>query len=357
METGPDGPGRSRSAAAWNRAPRDTISPGSLGTGPLGNGMRIAVVINSAAGGLIGRAEMAATLADRLTALGLEALPVPQEAGGLMERLDAALAMRPDALVVGGGDGTIAAAAGRLLGTGIPLGILPLGTMNLLARDLGLPEDLDEAAAALAGAERRTIDVAEVNGSVFLIAAMIGLPTHIGRHRERARGRGGLGARLGLAIAALRGAIRHRPMRLALALPGRPGARVWTRALAVTCNPIDPRSERFPARASLDAGRLGLYVARDFGGWWVVRFLFRLLLGQPWRQHPDLDAVEAPRLTVLSPRRTLRVMLDGEAVLLASPLRFRIRPGALTILAPDPAANLAPPHAPPLAPGAAAPAA
>jgi diacylglycerol kinase family enzyme len=301
--------------------------------------MRIAVVINSAAGGLIGRAETEAALAARLRESGLEPVLVPESAGKLPARLDAALALHPDALVVGGGDGTIAAAAARLADTGVPLGILPLGTMNLLARDLGLPEDLDAAARALAGAERLAIDVAEVNGAVFLVAAMIGLPTRLGRHRERARGRGGLSARIGLGLAALRGALRHPPMRLALALPGRAGVRVWTRALVVTCNPLD--AERFPARRALDAGSLGVYVARDFGAWWVVRFALRLLLGRPWGEHPDLAATEAPRLTVLSPRRTLRVMLDGEAALLRPPLRFRIRRGALTVLAPPRTAALA----------------
>ena len=60
---------------------------------------------------------------------------------------------------MGGGDGTIAAAAQRLAGTGVPLGILPLGTMNLLARDLGLPTGLEAAAAALAHGHARAVDV------------------------------------------------------------------------------------------------------------------------------------------------------------------------------------------------------
>ncbi len=298
--------------------------------------MRIALVINSAAGGLLGRAEVTALAAERLRAAGLEPLVVPETAGPLAARLDAALALGADAVVVGGGDGTITAAAQRLAGSGVPLGILPLGTMNVLARDLGLPDGLAAAVDALATGHARAIDIAEVNGRCFLNAAMIGLPTRIGRHRERARGRVGLRARLALAIAALRGALRNPPMRLAIVLPGGQRWRVWTRALAVTCNPLDETAERFPARLEMDAGTLGLYVARDFGAWWVVRFALTLLLRRPWSEHGDLSSTTAPRITVLSHRRTVRLMLDGEAVLLQPPLRFRIRRGALSVLVPGP---------------------
>jgi len=306
--------------------------------------MRIAVVINAAAGGLLGRQEVAARMAETLCAAGLDPLVVPEH-GTLGERLDAALATDAAAVVVGGGDGTITAAAQRLAGTGVPLGILPLGTMNVLARDLGLPLELEAAAAALVHGHARAIDVAEVNGHVFLNASIIGLPSHLGRHRERERGRFDLRARLRFATAALRSALRHPPMRLQVLANGR-SLRIWTRALAVTCNRLDEDAARFPARSVLDRGELGLYVAKDFGAWWVLRFALRVLLRR-WRDHPELSATTAPEITIVSGRRRLRVMNDGEAFLLATPLTYRIRPGALQVLVPRGAtAETAP--APPL---------
>ncbi|MGE5600537.1 MAG: diacylglycerol/lipid kinase family protein, partial [Pseudomonadota bacterium] len=78
-------------------------------------------------------------------------------------------------IVVGGGDGTISAAAGALAGTETSLGILPLGTLNHFARDLGIPMKLDEAAKVIAAGQTRVVDVAEVNGRTFINNSAIGL--------------------------------------------------------------------------------------------------------------------------------------------------------------------------------------
>jgi diacylglycerol kinase family enzyme len=290
--------------------------------------MRVAIVINSRSGSALDHADPATVAEAALRGAGVETIPIPP-GPSLEARLQAAIDAGPDAVVVGGGDGTICAAAARLAETGIPLGILPMGTMNLLAQDLGVPQDIKAAAAMLARAETRHIDVAEVNGHVFLNACMIGLPTHLGRHRERARG-SGLAARWRFMVAAVRGMVQYPPIRL-LVVAGDKRRRVWTRALAVSCNPLDEAASRFPARQTLDGGTLCLYVAQDFGVWWVVRFVLRALFRR-WGGHPDLDRTTAPRINVVTARPRLRVMNDGEAMLLETPLRFRIRPGALAVL-------------------------
>ena len=105
--------------------------------------MRIAVVINAASGSALGRDAIEAEVARHLAAHGLDAIIVPEHEDGLLARLDAAVAQGADAVVVGGGDGTITAAAARLMGGTAALGILPLGTMNMLAKDLGIPLELD----------------------------------------------------------------------------------------------------------------------------------------------------------------------------------------------------------------------
>lgn len=298
--------------------------------------MRIAVVLNNSAGSMLGRHEAEAEVARHLTAAGLEAVLVPEHPEGLCARLDDALAHGADAVVVGGGDGTIAAAAGKLAGTDVALGILPLGTMNMLAKDLGIPLALEAAAEALAHGTIRPIDVAEVNGHVYLCNSVIGSPSWLGRHRERHRGRASLRTRFAFGLAALRAAWRHRPMRLSVALEGGRPVRLWTRALSVANNRYAEGFGLVMARPRLDAGHLTLYVARRYGLWWWMRLVVGMFLGT-WRGSRLVHERAAREVTIGSPRTAMRVMNDGEALLLTPPLSYRIRPRALRVIVPPPA--------------------
>jgi diacylglycerol kinase family enzyme len=307
---------------------------------------RVALLLNLRAGSLLGQPELPARIEAILRAGGLEVEVVPEEPSpDLGDRLDLALSRdRFDAVVVGGGDGTIGCVAQRLVPRGIALGILPLGTMNQLARDLGIPLDLEEAAAALSHGELRAIDVAEVNGRIFLCNSILGLPAHLSRHRERHRGNEGRRSQLLFALATLRGAWRHRPMRLAVDL-GDGWQRVWTRALAVANNAYDEGFGLVMRRGRLDGGVLTLYVARRFGIWWALRMLTSMWLGA-WRNSALLDRRSATSITIRSRRHRLRVMNDGEILLLRPPLDYSIRPGALRVIVPRPATH-EPPHTAP----------
>ncbi|WP_043335768.1 diacylglycerol/lipid kinase family protein [Belnapia moabensis] len=292
---------------------------------------KVAVVINARSGGLLGREHAAEEVAERLAAAGLAPSILHEgKEPDLGRRLDRAVALGMEAVVVGGGDGTIAAAAQRLAGTGIALGILPLGTMNMLAKDLGIPLGLEAAAEALAHGEVRTIDVAAVNAHVFLCLSVLGLPTAIGRHRERHRGTGG---QVRLMLAALRTMLRYRPMRLRLALDGKVEQPVFLRALAVANNAYAEGVGAFFSRPRLDRGELVLYQTHEFGPWWTARMLAAMALGR-WRRRPELDERPAREITIYSRRRSLRVMNDGEALLLAPPLHYTIRSGALRVIVP-----------------------
>ena len=79
-----------------------------------------------------------------------------------------------DAVVVGGGDGSIRTVASVLVGTDVPLGIIPLGTLNHFAKDLRIPLIADRAVAVLASGKRRYVDVGEVNGEIFINNSSIG---------------------------------------------------------------------------------------------------------------------------------------------------------------------------------------
>jgi diacylglycerol kinase family enzyme len=109
------------------------------------------------------------------------------------DQIEAAVARaaRSDAgvVIVGGGDGTVRTAARHLAGTEKMLGILPLGTMNRLAKDLGIPLELDAAAEALATAMPAKIDVASVNDQIFLCNSVMGTTVGYSVGRARLRGR------------------------------------------------------------------------------------------------------------------------------------------------------------------------
>jgi YegS/Rv2252/BmrU family lipid kinase len=96
----------------------------------------------------------------------------PDETGrGLAE---AAVAEQVDVVIASGGDGTVTACAGGVAGSGVPLAVLPAGTGNLLARNLGLPLALDEALAVAMSGRDRPLDVGVVNGHPFVAMAGVG---------------------------------------------------------------------------------------------------------------------------------------------------------------------------------------
>lgn len=303
--------------------------------------MRATLLLNPRSGTLLGEPGLAEALPEALRRAGFDLTVIPPDAApDLPGRIALALETAPEALIIGGGDGTIRSAAALLRGTGVALGVLPLGTMNLLARDLGLPMPPLEAAAALGDAQVAPIDLAEVNGEVFLCQSVIGLPNRIGQHRERSRGDGRLASRWRVVVGAARAFWRHPPLRLGLRLgtPGQPpGAapvlRVWTRALSVVNNAYEEAPGALFHRPRLDAGILSLHVARGFGLWWVVRLLLAMAAGR-WRGRPGLLTRRATAIVLHARKRHLWVMNDGEAALLETPLHYSLHPRALKVLMP-----------------------
>lgn len=302
---------------------------------------RAALLLNPRAGSLLARPDLPAAIEAALREAGF-ALEVIGEGAvpGMEPRLARALETGAETIIIGGGDGSVRAAAALLAGTDRVLGVLPLGTMNLLARDLGLPLDPIEAARALAEASVIRIDAGYVNGEIFLCQSVIGLLNTIGRHREKLRGQGPL-AFWRMLSAGLRASWRHRPLRLALRVPGRARVlRVWTRTLSVVNGAYADAPGRMFHRPRLDEGELVLYRPRRFGLAWLLRMLLAMALGR-WQAQREVDVMRLPAFSLLARRAHLTVMNDGEALLLALPLEYRIAPGALRVLAPDPSRDAA----------------
>jgi diacylglycerol kinase family enzyme len=299
------------------------------------------IVVNRRAGAGAERVDtLAGRLATRLSAEGSTPSSIvfdtsKQAPRSWPQRLQAALAAGGERVFVLGGDGTVLAVASRLLGRPIPLGVIPLGTANLLARDLGIPLQPEAAIDLLTKHPRvGTIDVGEVNGQPFLCASMIGLTTALARTREAVRGRGPLPAAFRFARKALLLLWRYPYHRMRIRIDEQ-RLKVETRALIITNNPIRSVVRPNPSRERLDSGLLGLYGVRQGPLWDLPRLALRLIQGD-WSQDPRIFHQQAPALCIETRHeRELTVMNDGERVRLKTPLHYAIRPLALRVLQPD----------------------
>jgi diacylglycerol kinase family enzyme len=150
--------------------------------------MNISLVINSDAGSLSGKdvLDIANKVCTAFQKAGHDCRPYISTANTLNESLKDVV-RNTEALIVGGGDGTIVAAANAALGRGIALGILPLGTVNVLAKDLSIPSDLENAVESLAYGHIKEIDVGMVNGQLFLVAVVLGVFVDLVKRREETR--------------------------------------------------------------------------------------------------------------------------------------------------------------------------
>jgi diacylglycerol kinase family enzyme len=240
-------------------------------------------------------------------------------------------------VVAGGGDGTINAVASVVAGSGVQFGVLPLGTLNHFAKDLGIPLTLDEAIANLAQGRPASVDVGEVNGRIFLNNSSLGLYPDIVRDREKQQRRLGRGKWLAFCWAALTALRRYPFLSLRLHINGSEHAR-RTPFIFIGNNEYLMQGFNIGERERLDRGTLSLYVAQRPGRLGLVRLAFHALLGR-LAQLKDFDVVLVPELEIETRHKRLRVSTDGEVTIMAPPLRYRIRKAALTVLVPQPAAT------------------
>jgi diacylglycerol kinase family enzyme len=239
-----------------------------------------------------------------------------------------------DAVIVGGGDGSIRAVAGVFAGTDVPLGILPLGTRNHLAKDLGLPLEIEEAAATIEAGRTRLVDLAEVNGAVFINNSSIGVYPYLVIDRERRRALHGLAKWIAMVPAFIR-MLRHFPRRR-LRITAKDFARPYrTPCLLVGNNEYGMELFTFGRRHRLDTGMLWFYVVKPrtpLAFFWMV---CRLCFGRI-DQRRDLDTFALTEARIDARASRLPVALDGEVEIMPTPLHYRSRPRALRVFVADP---------------------
>jgi YegS/Rv2252/BmrU family lipid kinase len=291
------------------------------------------VLINRGGGSVARDPEIAGKVADALKQAGIDADIELVHGGDCAIRCGAVAERGDPLLIIGGGDGTVSAAASVLAGTDTKLGILPLGTLNHFARDLGLPTDLNEAAKVVAAGDERRVDVAEMNGQVFINNSAIGLYPLMVIDRDLQRKRLGRSKRLALIVASLRTLARFGHQRLSLTINKEEHARVDTPLLFVGNNDYRIDLGAPGQRESLDDGRLCVMVMRKKTRRGFLAAAARALLNRS--RIDDMVTIEGvERLQVSSRRRQLAVSLDGEVVRAEPPLNYKIRKRALRVIAP-----------------------
>jgi diacylglycerol kinase family enzyme len=248
---------------------------------------------------------------------------------------EAAKAAGVDALVAAGGDGTIGTAAAAVAGTAMALGILPLGTLNHFARDAGIPLDLEQAVAAIAAGRTRQVDVAEVNGRIIINNSAVGLYPDMVRRRDAQQERIGRGKRLAMLVAGARAFWRFSRRRLTVRIEGHEGV-VDTPLLFVGNNRYTMTPLALGKREAIDQGELSIYAPLARSPLHFLSIAVRAVLGREEKQGDFLTIGGIAAADIDSPRPTLRVATDGEAQMMETPLRYRIRAGALKLIVPKP---------------------
>lgn len=248
----------------------------------------------------------------------------PDRIPGLVRQL----APAADLVIIGGGDGTLSAALPAVLASGKPLGVLPMGNANDLARSLNIPADLPAAASIIAAGRQRRIDLGTVNGRPFFNVASVGLSVEIARRlTPQRKQRWRLFAYFGCAWEAC-----HRQRSFNATISG--GGETHR----LKCLQISIGNGRYYGGgmaiaddAAIDDGRLDCYAVSSIR-WWRLLILAPALRRGAHQPLPDVLSLQGDAIDIETDR-PMRVNVDGEMVE-TTPARFGILPRALAVFAP-----------------------
>ncbi|BFM41216.1 lipid kinase [Synechocystis sp. LKSZ1] len=271
-----------------------------------------------------------AQVIDTLDNFGFELITVPSQNAQAWPDLIAYHAATVDLVIVGGGDGTLNRVVNSLVDHQLPLGILPLGTANDLARTLQLPYNLPEACRVIAEGHTKKIDLGVVNGHCYFNVASLGLSVDITQKlTQGAKQRWGI---LAYAITALQVLSQLRLFHATLRYEGQ-SLRVKTLQIAIGNGRYYGGGLAVAADATIDDQRLDIYSLEVRHWWQVFSLLFHLPRGQqqllPWVRTIQTDAIQ------ILTSRPRPINTDGELTT-QSPAKFSLLPQALSVFVPAP---------------------
>jgi YegS/Rv2252/BmrU family lipid kinase len=275
-----------------------------------------------------------AQVIDTLDNFGFELITAPSKNAQAWPDLIAYHAAAVDLVIVGGGDGTLNRVVNSLVHYQLPLGILPLGTANDLARTLNLPSSLPEACRVIAEGHTKKIDLGVVNGHYYFNVASLGLSVDITQKlTQGAKQRWGI---LAYAITALQVLSQLRLFHATLRYGGQ-SLRVKTLQVAIGNGRYYGGGLAVAADATIDDQRLDVYSLEVRHWWQIFSLLLHLPRGQqqllPWVRTIQTDAIQ------ILTSRPRPINTDGELTT-QSPAQFSLLPQALSVFVPAPASPL-----------------
>jgi len=263
---------------------------------------------------------------EQLQTLGLELVEESTESPQQLPDMIRRYQDQVDLVIVGGGDGTLNAAVDGLVDARLPLGILPLGTANDLARTLKIPTSLPEACEVIANGQVRRIDLGWVNGKHFFNVASVGLSVQITEQlTKEVKRRWGIFA---YAVTAVQAMWQARPFRAEIRLNGET-IKVRTIQIAVGNGRYYGGGMAVAHDATIDDQRLDLY-SLEVQHWWQIVALLPAMRGGRHVDSDNVRALKAQEIEVHT-RRTRPINTDGE-ITTATPAHFRVVPQALAVL-------------------------
>jgi diacylglycerol kinase family enzyme len=234
-------------------------------------------------------------------------------------------------IVAGGGDGTVNAVAGKLVGTATALGVLPMGTLNHFAKDVGIPLNLEAAIRNLFTGRLIKVDVGEVNGRVFVNNSGLGFYPHFVRQREEQERLGHV-KRVAFMLALRALARRYFRLRMKVHMNREEALEHLTPFLFVGNNRYQTAGLEMGTRRRLDSGRLWICTAPTNRDRKAGHVALKILMGR--ENDLELNFVEAEEIWVEPGTARVNVSTDGEVSIMDAPLHYRIRPLALSVIAP-----------------------
>jgi diacylglycerol kinase family enzyme len=236
-------------------------------------------------------------------------------------------------LMAGGGDGTISAAADVAWKARVPLAVLPAGTMNMFARALKIPLELNDALESLASGTIQAVDISTANDESFVHQFSIGFQPQMIKLRNTLEFRSRWGKRLA-SMRAFAKAMGNPPrFAVRMVIDGAPTERTVS-AISIANNPYG--QGRLPVPDFLDRGELGVYIAGRLTPAALMKLAFTVLTGS-WRRNPDVDEILAKEVELHFPhlRRSAKATIDGELIPLPRDVKIAIHAGELQVLVPS----------------------
>ncbi len=245
-----------------------------------------------------------------------------------------AVAEGASVVVAGGGDGTLNAVASVLVGTDVAMGVLPMGTLNHFAKDMGIPLDIEKAVETILEGRTTRIDVGKVKDRIFLNNASLGLYPRIVRERETLQ-RQGWGKWLAFVRASLSTLARYAPLRAQLRTERHGDIKQKTPFVFIGNNEYLIEGSNLGQRQRLDAGRLWVYRATQTTRLQLLGLFLAQVSGTG--RGRQLQVFDTGQLEIDAVAPFLEIGLDGEVLRLETPLTFEILPSALQVVIPAPA--------------------